>query len=735
MNCFLKYLLNLTFILLFSNNIFSQFSFKKTDSLKVFDNTKLMKMPFAGGFNYMQFSELDLDYDGVNDLFSFDRSSNKPNTFLNAGITDSIDYTYAPQFLGNIPKGLKDWVLLADYNCDGKQDIFTQNGGAIKIYKNDGNANIGLHFTLVTQKLYSIYFSDSIPLYVSSVDIPAISDIDSDGDLDIVTFSSNGVYVEYHQNLSKELYGNCDSLKFSLATSCWGDFKEDQSSCQLTFNLPCGNLVHQNTLEEERDILHSGSALLALDLDGDNDKDLLLADIGCSTITAVTNGGTITDALATAEDITFPSYNVPINLTIFPTPFLCDVNNDGKKDLLVSPNTTTGSENKFSSLLYKNIGSNSIPNFKYQNNEFLVKDMIDNGAGAYPTFFDFNNDGLLDILIGNIGRFENSLNKARLMLYKNIGTTNYPIYKLEDDDYLNLSTASNLNYLKTTFGDLDNDTDLDMLIGNGDGKLFYYQNVALLGAIANFQFVSSYYGSIDIGNCAAPQLIDIDVDGKIDLLIGTQKGYIKYYRNTGTSQNPTFTLISNTFGNVYTGYDNGVLINDGFCTPQLFNVNGSNHLLCGSKSGSIYRYTNIDNNLGGTFTKIDSSYLNIWEGNNSSLSIADINNDGQLDMLVGNICGGLNYFSGDITASIYKTNIIEDLVNIYPNPASDFITLISKNTIKNLFISDCQGRIIRNLDCNSNSFEINTSQLNNGIYFIKIQVKNSIISKKLIVKH
>ena len=713
---------------------FAQYSFKKTDSLQVAINGKNLKLAWAGGFNYMQFSEIDLDYNGTNDLFTFDRSSNKIITFKNEGITDSVSYLYAPQFISNFPANMRDWVLLADYNCDGKQDIFTQNQGAIKIYINDGNANVGLHFSLVVDKLYSLYSSDFIPLYVSSVDIPSISDIDNDGDLDIVTFSVNGYYVEYHKNLSKENFGSCDSLKFVLSTSCWGDFKEDPSTCIINLNIPCFNLIQTHALIDEREIQHSGSALLALDLDGDTDKDILISDIGCSTLTAITNGGNSSLALGTQEDNTFPSYDTPVNMSIFPTPFYLDINNDGKKDLIASPNTTTASENKKCVLHYKNTGTTSNPHFKFRQNDFLVDDMIDNGEGAYPAFFDFNNDGLLDFVVGNIGRFTNSEIKGRLMLFKNIGASNYPKYALEDDDYLGLSANTNLSFLVSTFADLDADGDVDLIIGNNDGKLMYYNNIAGTGNVANFQLADAFYSGIDVGNNAAPQIIDVNRDGLLDIIVGNFIGKIRYYKNTGTAQTPIFTEITTFFGGVFTGIDYGVVLNDGYCVPQLFDIGGTYHLLCGSKSGRIYKYGNIDGNLSGTFSKLDTNYLNIWEGRNSALAIADINNDGQKDMLIGNICGGLNYYSGDITNSISKIEIESTKSRIFPNPASNILNVQSADNITEIVIIDAFGQIlISKQNYKNTNAELPIQNLKPGIYYCKIKMYNNTEVLKFVV--
>ena len=96
-------------------------------------------------------------------------------------------------------------------------DIFAYTSGAkigsgIAVYKNTSTTS--LSFSLATNIIESSFPLGFTNLFVSSVDIPAIDDIDNDGDLDILTFGLISPTVEYHKNLSLEKYGTCDSLDF-----------------------------------------------------------------------------------------------------------------------------------------------------------------------------------------------------------------------------------------------------------------------------------------------------------------------------------------------------------------------------------------------------------------------------------------------------------------------------------------------------------------------------------------
>ncbi len=193
-------------------------------------------LAWTGGMNAVQFCELDLNRDGILDLLAFDRQGNRVIPFVYNGASGSGLYQPDTSFISHIPD-LHDWVMTADYNCDGRMDIFTYGLGGIRVFRNiSGNE---LQFELVTNMLTSWFYSGNIGILVTPVDYPAIADIDGDGDLDLLTFFGLGSFVEYHKNLSMEKYGSCDSLDFRLDDNCWGKFKESEGSNKITLNADC----------------------------------------------------------------------------------------------------------------------------------------------------------------------------------------------------------------------------------------------------------------------------------------------------------------------------------------------------------------------------------------------------------------------------------------------------------------------------------------------------------------
>jgi hypothetical protein len=83
-----------------------------------------------------------------------------------------------------------------------------------------------LAWKLVADPLATQGSSGLINLQTYFSDIPAITDLDEDGDLDLLTYNALGLRVEYHQNQSMERFGHADSLVFKRVNPCWGRFEQ-----------------------------------------------------------------------------------------------------------------------------------------------------------------------------------------------------------------------------------------------------------------------------------------------------------------------------------------------------------------------------------------------------------------------------------------------------------------------------------------------------------------------------
>jgi hypothetical protein len=522
--------------------------YRRTD-VPVLNIGVALKYPWIGGLNNPQFSAADLNNDGVQDLVVFDRSGDIVHTFINNGTPNQIDYTYQSRYQTNFPP-VKNWMLLTDVNCDGIADLFSSSGtDGITVYTGQYNANNDLTFTLTNNELTSL--PDNEKIYVAIYDIPAIVDVDNDGDVDILSFGPVGGYVYYHQNLSVENGLPCGTLQYDLNTHCWGKFYESGITTTVDLEVGCTEGFVAPPDSPVKDGLHPGSTLLVIDLDppgtGNGAKEIILGDISYSNLTMLTNGGTLQTANMIAQDTLFPSYGIPAILTTFPAAFHLDVNNDGLKDLLVSPNTVAQSEHYRCAFLYQNNG-NLTQQYQYTTDMFLTNEMIEVSRLANPTLFDYNNDGLLDIVIANYGYMDEIGDfGTALALYRNIGTPTAPAFEWITNNFSNISGQFLLPRLgiRPTFGDLDGDGDQDMILGDKDGFIHYFKNNPTDG-IANFALFQEQFQGLDVFQYSTPQLIDINKDGLLDLIIGHHNGAMRYFQNNGTAANPLFNAASAT---------------------------------------------------------------------------------------------------------------------------------------------------------------------------------------------
>ena len=727
-------------LLLLSINIFSQNVLNNTDNER--DN-ELLLFPWAGGMDAIQFCDIDFNMDGKNDLLAFDRRGNRKICFVNNNQNNEIDYTYAPQYADLLPE-FYDWVIFKDYNMDGKNDIFTYSPGygSMMVYKNVSD-NI-LKFELVVYPyLKTLLPGGYVNLFVTNADYPGIADIDNDGDLDILTFGVLGSFVDMHINQSMEKYGTPDSLDFKHSSYCWGHFAENDESNILYLDTCMPGGYNSKPVNNER---HTGSTLLLHDFNNNGLTDMLLGDVDYPELFALYNNGTIDDAHITVIDTTFPNLENEINLFSMPVAAYTDVNNDNIKDLLISPFDPgiITSQNKNSSLLYVNSGTNTSPIFEFLQSDFLQSEMVDVGSGAHPVIYDWDGDGLDDLFIGNFGYYKysyyinyflHSVFTSQIAYYKNIGTITNPIFELINDNFAGLSSLQK-TALFPAFADINNDGTTDMLVGNSDGKIIYVSNTN-----NNFEVITEEFLDIDVGDYSTPQLFDLDKNNSLDLVIGEKAGNINYYKNADNNAN--FTFITDSLGKINVT-DYSVSWN-GYSTPNFFTDNNENTgLLVGSEQGVIYYYNNIDDNLEGKFTESDIALLldtvdiNTDRGMRTSAAICNNYLDEKLEMIVGNYSGGLEYFNGG--APVWYDGFEEQVglnPTVFPIPASNQVTISFNSFEKNVDVSlfNTMGVKIKSKIYNpiSNSVIFNLDDVDNGVYLLVTNAGGELYSNKIIV--
>jgi Secretion system C-terminal sorting domain/FG-GAP-like repeat len=707
------------------------------------NGTTVLKMALAGGLNAPQFNTVDMNADGKQDLFVFDRSGSVALPFINNGTANTVDYRFAPELKPNFPT-MNDWALFRDYDGDGVADIFTYSdrGGGIRIFKGKivnqkiqfDRLQLGTNGNILNYPLSNGF---KVNLYVNNVDIPAVDDIDGDGDLDILAFEVGGGHVYWYKNLSVERNFKKDSLIYELADDCWGKFYDNgfQPSVKLGTATTCAaSLKGENGESGISKIRHPGATLATYDKDNDGDKDLLIGSVSFANLTGLTNTGTKQQAFMSAQDNRFPSNTEGVNLSIFAAPFFNDVDNDGKIDLQVAPNSTLFVENVNCSWFYKNTGTNQIPNFVLQQKDFLNKDMIDLGGGSNPTLVDVNGDGLLDLIVGNFSFFkENNDRDARLFYYQNVGTAATPKYKLENDNWLNFKQYVSIDVVgfAPTFGDLDNDGDLDLLVGEDSGTLFYGENKAGVGRPLSILTITPVWKGIRGGSACHPTLVDLNRDGLMDIVTGTRNGVLLYFQNKGTSTVPDFnaTPTDSKLGKIIIGELGSPTA---YAAPTFVDFKGKYNLFIGSEKGQIWHYDSIENRLNDTFRLRDRDFGLLREGGFSTPIFRNINGDGKLEMVVGNYRGGLSIFKthfntdGTTPAQDVDNQLV---VNIYPNPFEQnlSIEIKGKDNLRGkiqLQLINMLGQVVKVENMETPQYFWDLKGVNRGFYLLKIEGDN-----------
>lgn len=750
------FLLLLVFWILAPSPTKAQLDLTFDSSIPVQGLTETLDLAWAGGLNSVQTSDIDLNCDGLKDLFFFDRSGNTIVTLLNNGQPGPMAYSVTRAYDNVFPfPELHDWALMRDYNCDGKEDLFTYTNAGFTVYKNIGDCN-GLAFIQVgAYRVPSNYVSSSgsgvvTNLYIPQTDIPGIEDIDGDGDLDILSFALTGSYIHYHKNLSMETYGTCDSLMFELRNQCWGFFSENSNNNSVTLNVPCdfnvpapeigGERPTTETDSDERATsAHAGSTVLPLDLDGDGDKEVLLGDISFNNLVGLYNGGSVSYGIMTSEDTLFPSYDTSVDLALFPGAFYEDVDNDGKRDLITSPNALSLARNVNSMWYYMNVGTDAAPLFHLIQEDVFQGRMIDLGEGAYPVSFDHDGDGVMDIVVSNYGYYDPSgTYNGKVAYFHNTGTLTAPAFQLEDDDYMNLSTSGIGTSMYPAFADMDGDGDMDMYVGDLQGKIHYFKNTST-GPVAQFvleqpNIPDNTNATIDVGQFATPQFTDVDGDGLLDMIIGERNGNLNYYRNTGSATSPIWTLITENLGGVLTVVAPNVT---GHSVPFLFTTSsGSREMLLGSESGWLYHYGDIDNNIDGTWTLIDSTFMDLRDGDRTALCLYDYTGDGELDMILGNLRGGLSFWNSTNTTGVDVVTRTPSFFNLYPNPASTSVDLVLNEPPakgSGWVIRNNMGQLVQQQQALQQRTQMDITALDAGIYLVRLEGAGRGPAERLIV--
>ena len=211
------------------------------------------------------------------------------------------------------------------------------------------------------------------------------------------------------------------------------------------------------------------------------------------------------------------------------------------------------------------------------------------------------------------------------------------------------------NNMAPAFGDLDGDGDFDALVGDYNGEISFFLNDGS-PTEPNFSYQGKFL-EIDLAGRATPALGDVEGDGDLDLYVGDKNGSVHVWSNEGDPANYNFMKISD---DLFPGEDLGLEI-----ALELadFDNDGDLDLLIGNQSGELY----LANPSGSELHQLEQLP---HSGLNLAPTIGDLDSDGKMDLIVGSNEGGLQYFSVEEQSVVNNEDfpIMTRLVSCYPNP-------------------------------------------------------------------
>lgn len=534
----------------------------------------------------------DIDDDGDVDLVIGTRAGTI--TLLeNDGCATAPSFREVPpdaHAFGSILVGQGAVPALVDLDGDEDLDLVVGNWMALDYFRNDGSAASPV-FVAVT--------GPASPFDGMTFDFapaPTFGDVDDDGLIDLTLGTYSGV-IRYFKNTG------------AAATPVFTE-RFDQDNPFSTISIP----------DPVKPYL--------VDLDGDEDLDLLIG--------MRFGGPSVRRNVGTAQAATFQTWPGLITLPTvddLSAAAVADFDGDGLAEMVL------GQEN--GPLRYfDNSGTLESPHF-IQN--FDLANPISGPrllSDTFPATLDWDGDGWVEVVVGH--GFGDLLSSQRdpSGLFRVLGSVADPLRIL----------AEGLSTPRPTAGDIDGDGDFDVIVGfSGADEAVVLRNDGTPSIPAYTEIGPLIPGLIRV----LPHLADIDGDGDLDLAVG-QDGLVFLVRNVGTPQVPHF-VVASPASDPFVGI---VATENGRAVPALgdWDGDGDLDLLLGSTLGPSLAYRNDGTAQAPVFVLVPDvdhplAADRFLEGQRPTF--ADLDRDGDVDLLVGSGGGELSFFAS-LTNDIFR---------------------------------------------------------------------------------
>ena len=357
--------------------------------------------------------------------------------------------------------------------------------------------------------------SNSIPIKITLFPASFFIDVDFDGVKDLIA-APNALNISYNES----------SVKF---------YKNIGTNGNPIFVYTSGNFLQNQMIEHG-----TGSVPMLFDVNDDGLKDLIIANFFRfkpvsdkeSTIAYYRNIGTAADPVYEYVDYDYLNLS-QVSYGLSSTPAFGDLDGDGDEDLLLATSSGTF-------VYYENESTGTgavfgVPISNYQDNSGNV---IFVGEKAHPTFFDLNEDGLLDLIVGK--------KQGTISYYENVGNSSVPTFQLVNDNLgnVNVSNVGADGYATPEF--IQANGEIHMFVGNYNGTLVYYDSIQNNWSPgSNFRLRSNNYLGINVGRYSAFYVEDFDSDGNLNMLVGQDLGGVFHFQADSLSSVSLNELKSN----------------------------------------------------------------------------------------------------------------------------------------------------------------------------------------------